>query len=100
MQMPVVVGIVVAVIFLVAFSGWFYHLVTGWGEFVLDDVYFRYRIIGVSLISILVMSGTFYGIALINECPNENRVGIFAGLNCEQYTKIKVGTEKLFFPGN
>lgn len=98
--MPVVVGIIVAVIFLVAFSEWFFHLVVGWGEYVLDDVYFRYRIAGVTLLSIMVMSGTFYGMALVNECPNEVREGLFAKLNCEEYSKIKVGTEKLFFPGN
>ncbi|MFZ3069153.1 MAG: hypothetical protein WA052_02440 [Microgenomates group bacterium] len=95
MQMPVIVGIVVAVIFLVSFSEWFYHLVVGWEDFVLDDVYFRYRIVGVSLLSILVMSGTFYGMALINECPNETREGLFAKLNCEEYSKIVVGTEKI-----
>jgi len=100
MQMPVVVGIIVAVIFLVAFSEWFFHLVAGWGEYVLDDVYFRYRIAGVTLLSIMVMSGTFYGMALVNECPNENREGVFAKLNCKEYQKIMVGTEKLFFPRN
>lgn len=93
--MPVIVGILVAIIFLVAFSEWFYNLVTGWREFVLDDVYFRYRIAGVSLLSILVMGGTFYGMALVNECPNEERTGLFAGLNCEQYQKIKASTEKM-----
>ena len=100
MQMPVVVGVIVAVIFLVAFSEWFFHLVVGWGEFVLDDVYFRYRIAGVTLLSIMIMSGTFYGMALVNECPNENREGVFAKLNCKEYQKIMVGTEKLFFPRN
>lgn len=100
MQMPVIVGIVVAILFLIAFSEWFYHLVAGWGEYVLDDVYFRYRILGVSLLSIMVMTGTFYGMALINECPNEVREGLFAKLNCEEYTKITVGAEKLFFPKN
>lgn len=96
MQMPVAVGIIVAIIFMVAFSGWFYHLVVGWQDFVLDDVMFRYRIAGVSLLSILVMSGTFYGVALVNECPNEERAGIFAKLNCSEYSKIKVDVEKLF----
>jgi len=92
--MPVIVGIVVAVIFLIAFSEWFYNIVTGWREFVLDDVYFRYRIAGVSALTILIMSGTFLGMAYVNECPNENRVGIFAKLNCEAYTKIISGTDK------
>ena len=100
MQMPIVVGVVVAVIFLVAFSQWFYHLVIGWQNFVLDDVYFKYRIAGVSLLSILVMSGTFFGMAMISECPNTERQGIFAKLDCENYTKIKVETERLFSTGD
>jgi hypothetical protein len=100
MQMPIIVGIVVAIIFLVAFSEWFYHMVTGWKEVVLDDVYFRYRIAGVSILSILIMSGTFYGLALVNECPNENREGVFAKLNCDDFSKIKVETDKLFSAGN
>jgi hypothetical protein len=95
MQMPVTVGIVVAVIFLVAFSEWFYQLVTGWKEFVLDDEYFKYRIAGISLFSFLVIGGTFYGLALVNECPNEEREGVFAKLNCEDYAKVKMGTEKV-----
>lgn len=97
MQMPVIVGIIVAVVFLVAFSEWFYHLISGWKEYVLDDVFFRYRIAGMSLLSIAIMSGTFYGMALINECPNETREGIFAKLDCEEYQKIKVGAEELLF---
>ena len=95
MQMPVIVGIVVAIIFLIAFSEWFYHLVSGWKEFVLDDVYFHYRIAGVSVLSILVMSGTFFGMAYFNECPNENRVGIFAKMNCSAYTKIMAETDSV-----
>jgi hypothetical protein len=95
MQMPVIVGIVVATIFLIAFSEWFYHMVTGWRDIVLDDIYFHYRIVGVSLLSILVMSGTFYGMALVNECPNEVREGIFAKMNCEAYSKIVAGTENM-----
>ncbi|HSV95069.1 MAG TPA: hypothetical protein VLH94_03810 [Spirochaetia bacterium] len=95
MQMPVVVGVVVALIFLIAFSEWFYHLVIGWNEFVLDDMYFKYRMVGVSLLSIAIMSGTFYGLAMFYECPSEDREGVFAKLNCEDYTKIKAGTEKV-----
>jgi hypothetical protein len=34
--------------------------------------------------------------ALINECPNQQKEGAFAGLRCEEYMKIKVGTEKMF----
>ena len=93
--MPVIVGIVVAIIFLVAFSEWFYHLITGWSEFVLDDIYFRYRIAGISLLSIVIMSGTFFEMAYFNECPNENRVGVFAKMNCGAYAKIMAETDAL-----
>lgn len=96
MQMPVGVGILVAIIFLVAFSEWFFHLVEGWGEIVIDDVYFKYRIIGVTILSIVIISTTFMGMAYVTECPNETREGFFAKLNCEEYLKIKASTDKIF----
>lgn len=96
MQMPVYVGVIVAVMFLIAFSGWFYHLAEGWREFVLDDVYFKYRIVAVSFLSIFVISLTFFTMAYVYECPVEGRVGIFASLNCADYRNIKVGAENLF----
>ena len=100
MQMPVVVGILVAVIFLVAFSEWFYHLVKGWREIVIDDAFFKYRIVGVSIFSMFIIGSSFFGMALITECPNEVREGILAKLRCEEYLKIKAGTENLFGEDN
>lgn len=97
MQMPVIVGVLVALIFLVAFSEWFYHMIIGWNELVIDDVYFRYRIVGVSLFSFFIMGSTFFIMALVNECPNKQREGIFAGLRCDEYNKIRTTTER-FFP--
>ena len=90
--MPVIVGIIIALLFIVAFSEWFYHMIVGWGDIVLDDVYFRYRIAGVSLLSIIIMSGTFYGMALFNECDSPVRDGIFAKLNCDDFNRIKADT--------
>ncbi len=94
--MPVAVGILLAIIFLVAFSEWFYHLVKGWEEIVIDDVYFKYRIITASIVSMLTVGSTFFGMALITECPNKDREGVFENLRCEEYLKIKVGAEKVF----
>ena len=94
--MPVIVGVMLAIVFLVSFSEWFYHMVTGWGEIVVDDVYFKYRIIGVTLFSFLIIGLTFFTMAMITECPNEEREGVFAGLRCEEYLKLKAGTEKIF----
>jgi len=39
---------------------------------------------------------TFFGMALVTECPNEQREGVFARLRCEEYLKIKAGTDKIF----
>lgn len=94
--MPVVVGVIVAMIFLIAFSGWFFQIMSGWNEYVLDDVFFKYRIVGATLISIMVISATFLGMAYAFECPNEERQGVFASLNCADYRNIKVSTESLF----
>ncbi len=98
MHMPVAVGIIVSILFLVAFSEWFYHLAVGWREIVIDDVYFKYRIAGVSIFSFLVITSTFFAMALVTECPKENREGSFARLRCEEYLKIKAGTDKIFGP--
>ena len=94
--MPVAVGVIVALIFLIAFSGWFYHLTEGWRQFVLDDVYFKYRIMAASAVSIVTITLTFFGMAYASECPVEGRVGIFASLNCAEYRNIKVGAENIF----
>lgn len=94
--MPVIVGIILALIFLVAFSEWFYHMVSGWRELVLDDVYFKYRVVGTTLVTIFIITASFFGMALITECPNEVKEGWAARLRCEEYLKIKAGTDKIF----
>lgn len=96
MQMPVVVGIIVAIIFLIAFTEWAYHMFQGINELLVDDIYFKYRIIGMTSLSIFLMSATFIVMAFVTECPNEVREGVFARLRCEEYMQIKVGTERLF----
>ena len=99
MQMPVVVGVIVAIILLVAFSGWFFNLVQGWKEFILDDVYFWYRVGSASALSITIMTLTFFGMAYAYECPDENQpagTGLAAKLNCSTFNKIKVSAEDVF----
>lgn len=94
--MPVAVGIVLSIIFLVAFSQWFYNLAIGWGQIVIDDVYFKYRIAGVTALTFVVITLTFFTMALVSECPKGTREGPFARLRCDEYLKIKAGTDKLF----
>lgn len=96
MQMPVAVGVLIAVILLIAFSGWFYHLIEGWNEYVLDDAYFWYRIGGATFFSFTIMTLTFFGMAYASECPSEHKSGLGERLNCEAYTKIKTSAEDVF----
>jgi len=91
MQMPVWVGVVLAIIFLTVFSEWFFHTVIGWGVVIVDDVFYQYRIAGATLLSIFIIGSTFMVMAYITECPNEEREGVFERLNCEKYQEIKVG---------
>lgn len=98
MEMPVVVGVILVIVFLVGFSEWFYGLSGGLKSLVFDDVFYAYRIVGVSFLSLLFMAGVFVGIAYVNECPNEKREGLFAGLQCERYLSIRAATEQIFQP--
>ncbi len=93
MQMPVVVGLLLAIIFLVVFSEWFYHTFIGWREVVIDDRLYKLRIFGASVVSVLVFLGSFLGVAYITKCPSEEREGIFEKLNCDEYNKIKTTAE-------
>ena len=100
MQMPVAVGVIIVVMFLVTFSGWFYNYALGMQELVLDDRYFTYRIAVASLASAVFFVLVFFAISVVNQCPNEERAGIFSGLKCESYLKLKANADSLFQPKN
>lgn len=71
-------------------------MVKGWGELVIDDMFFYYRIAGATILSIVVMCSTFFIAALVTECPNKQREGILASLRCDEYLQIKASTDKIF----
>ena len=96
MEMPIIVGVILVIVFLVGFSEWFYAMAEGLKSLVLDDVLYGYRLVGASLVSILLMVGVFLAIATVNECPNEKREGIFAGLKCQEYFSIRASAEQFF----
>jgi len=96
MEMPIIVGVVLVIVFLVGFSEWFYAMAEGLRSLVLDDALYGYRLVGTSLMSILLMVGVFLAIATINECPNETREGVFAGLRCQEYFSIRATAEQFF----
>ena len=95
MQMPVIVGVILAIVFMIVFSEWFYHTFVGWKEVVIDDQLFGLRIAGAAIFSMLILFGTFMGMAYVTKCPNEEREGVFEKLNCEEYQKIKLGASMM-----
>ncbi len=96
MSMPIWVGLVLVIIALTVFSGWFLNLAGGLRELVLDDQLFGVRIAMASVLSFLLFIGSFWVIAMVNECKSLSPEGIFANLNCEEYSKLSTGLEGLF----
>ena len=94
--MPLWVGIILTLVALVVFSGWFFNLAEGLRELVLDDQFFGLRIVAASLFSFVLFIGSFWMIATVNECKNIDHEGIFASLNCEEYNKLSTGLEGFF----
>lgn len=92
--MPVIIGVLLAIISLVVFSEWFYHTALGWHEVVLDDSYFKYRVLGATLFSLFVIGSTVIVMAYTTECKNDDREGVLARLNCEEYQKITTAFEQ------
>lgn len=90
MQMPVVVGVLVAIIFMISFSEWFYHTFVSWREVIVDDRLFKFRVFGATLFSLFIISISFVGAAYISKCPQTDREGIFERLKCDEYQKIKI----------
>ncbi len=101
MQMPIIVGIIVGIAFLVGVSEWLYGAVRGIKNTVPEGVHYTKRIIRAVLISIILMALVFWGIALVSECPNPERIRekAFARLRCDEYLKVKTLTKKFFQVG-
>jgi len=98
MSMPVTVGLLLTVMFLISFSQWFYNLFKGWREVIIDDMFLIYRVVGATIFSIGIMFAGFWVIATVNECKEieVEREGIFKQLNCKEYWEIRTGAESLF----
>jgi len=98
MSMPVVVGLLLTVMFVISFSQWFYNLFKGWREVIIDDMFLIYRVVGATILSIGIMFAGFWVIATVNECKEieVEREGIFKQLNCKEYWEIRTGAESLF----
>ncbi len=96
MEMPVAVGVILAIIFLISFSEWFFSLIGGAKSLVLDDRFFGLRIFAGTVGSMIFMVIVFMGIAMVNECDNKKREGIFTSLKCDEYLVFTSATKQFF----
>jgi hypothetical protein len=72
MNMPVTVGVIMILMFLVTFSGWFVTLVDGWTHAVLDDKFWKYRLAGAGLMTLVVVALTWNGLMIKENCSQLN----------------------------
>lgn len=88
----IITGVLIAFMFLVSFTQWFYQLVTGLDRVIVNDIFVVYRAITWGLVSIVFMVGFFLMLATVQECPNpEPREGLFKYLECKPYFAIREG---------
>lgn len=87
----VVVGVIIAVMFLVSFTEWFYHLALGLNEAVVRDVFWAYRIGTWVVGGLLFMGAVFWVLALNTECPllEKDKPGIFKYMDCDVYWQVR-----------
>jgi len=90
MNGAVITGVLIAVMFLVSFSQWFYHLIMGLDRAIINDVFVLYRAVVWGLISIVFMAGIFWMLAMVSECPSPDpKEGVFKYINCTPYFKAR-----------
>jgi len=87
MNWVIIVGVLIGLMFLVAFSSWFYHVVVGINALIIEDVFVGYRIFGWGIGALVFMAMIFWLNALVAECPTpeSEREGIFVYLDCRVY---------------
>ncbi len=86
----IILGVLVALMFLVSFTEWFYHIVVGLDIVLIRDLYTAYRASGWVVGGLAFMAGIFWMLATVNECPGEGpKVGIFKYLNCGPYLQAR-----------
>lgn len=90
----IIVGVLIALMFLVSFSEWFYHVAAGIDSLLVKDLYVYYRLslwIGGSL---LFMAIVFWTLAMVKECPTlSEKKGVFRYLNCQAYWEVRGSLE-------
>lgn len=90
MNWTVITGVIIALMFLVSFSQWFYELVSGFHAAITQDLYVAYRT-GVWVTGgIVFMIAVFWVLAMVQECPDltGDKPGVFAYMDCRVYWQV------------
>ena len=91
-------GVILAIMFLAAFSEWFVHLVMGVYELIPSGYQFYSQIVSWLIISVVFMAVVFFTLAVVYECPKgEKREGVFALMDCSVYWRLREGWGGLVF---
>lgn len=94
-----IVGVILAVVFLVSFSEWFYHLVKGANELIPSGYGFYFNVFKFMAGGLSFMAVVFWSLSMVYECPKPNREGIFEYMDCRVYYQAKARTQGLFPAG-
>jgi hypothetical protein len=87
MNWVVIVGVIIALMFLVSFTTWFFHLFAGVDALAGGGPTRGFKLVTWTFWGLLFMGSIFWGNAMINECPTpeELREGVFVYLDCTVY---------------
>lgn len=91
MNWTVVVGVIIAIMFLTSFTEWFYHIVAGANALVINDSFAGYNIFKLGMSGMMFMVGMVWVLAMFYECPTpeEEREGVFVYMDCTLYSWVK-----------
>lgn len=86
----IIVGVILALMFLVAFSEWFFHLATGVNELIPSGFNYYFRLAKWIGGAALLMTMVFVSLSVVYECPKGgDREGLFALIDCTAYWEVR-----------
>ena len=86
----IIVGVILALMFLVAFSEWFFHLTSSVNQLIPSGFGFYSRLIKWSLGGLFFMAMVFWVLSMAYECPKgDRREGAFTVMDCTVYWEVR-----------
>lgn len=92
MTSTIALGVILALVFLVSFTEWFYHLIVGVNQLIPSGYGFYFNVAKFTAGGVSFMAMVFWSLSMVYECPKETREGIFTYLDCTVYDKMAART--------